>query len=106
MQKAPGKANNPDHGPAAFLQTTVGQTSSIQRHVDKAGPYQIKIDRSMVKCWLLIFRCSTVGAIHCKMIDSMDTSSFLLAVERFLVVRPIPSTIIADNGTSEAAIRH
>jgi hypothetical protein len=100
MQKAPGKANNPDHGPAAFLQTTVGQTSSIQRHVDKAGPYKIKIDRSMVKCWLLIFRCSTVGAIHCKMIDSMDTSSFLLAVERFLVVRPRPSTIIADNGTN------
>jgi hypothetical protein len=54
----------------------------------------------MVKCWLLIFRCSTVGAIHCKMIDSMDTSSFLLAVERFLAVRPRPSTIRADNGTN------
>jgi hypothetical protein len=34
------------------------------------------------------------------MIDSMDISSFLLAVERFLAVRPRPSTIIADNGTN------
>jgi hypothetical protein len=34
------------------------------------------------------------------MIDRMDTSSFLLAVEGFLAVRPRPSTIIADNGTN------
>jgi hypothetical protein len=32
--------------------------------IDVAGPYQTKIGRSMVKRWLLIFRCSMVGAIH------------------------------------------
>jgi hypothetical protein len=68
--------------------------------IDVAGTYQIKIGRSMVKRWLLIIRYSTVGAIHCEIIDSLDTSSFLLAVERFLTVRPKPSTIIADNGTN------
>jgi hypothetical protein len=44
--------------------------------IDVAGPYNIKIGRSMVKRWLLVIRCATVWAIHCKMIDSMDTSSF------------------------------
>jgi hypothetical protein len=41
-----------------------------------------------------------VGAVHFEMIDIMDTSSFLLAVEQFLAVRPRPSVIIADNGTN------
>jgi hypothetical protein len=34
------------------------------------------------------------------MLDSMDTSSFLLAIERFLAVRPRPSVFIADNGSN------
>jgi hypothetical protein len=97
MQKAPGEANNPL---PFFRQPSARLHPFNVTAIDIAGPYQIKIGRSMVKRWLLIFRCSTVGAIHCKMIDSMDTSSFLLAVERFLAVRPRPSTIIADNGTN------
>jgi hypothetical protein len=68
--------------------------------VDVAGPFKTKVGRSEVKRWLLIYRCSTVGAVHFKMIDTMDTSSFLLAVERFLAVRPRPSVIIADNRTN------
>jgi hypothetical protein len=68
--------------------------------VDVAGSFKTKVGRSEVKRWLLIFWCSTVGAVHFEMIDTMDTVSFLLAVERFLAVRPRPSVIIADNGTN------
>jgi hypothetical protein len=68
--------------------------------IDVAGPYYIKIERSIVKRWLLVICCATVGAIHCEMIDSMDTSSFLLAIERFLAVRPPLSVFLADNGTN------
>jgi hypothetical protein len=68
--------------------------------VDIAGPFKTKVGRSEVKRWQLIFGCSTVGAVHFEMIDTMDTSSFLLAVEQFLAVRPRPSAIIADNGTN------
>jgi hypothetical protein len=68
--------------------------------VDVAGPFKTKVGRSEVKRWLLIFRCSTVGAVNFKMIDTMDTLSFLLAVERFWAIRPRPSIIIADNGTN------
>jgi hypothetical protein len=43
------------------------------------------------------------------MIDTMDTSSFLLALERFLALRPRPCVIIADNGSNfkggEAALK-
>jgi hypothetical protein len=34
------------------------------------------------------------------MIDSMDTSSFLLAIKRFLAARPRPSVFLAYNGTN------
>jgi hypothetical protein len=43
--------------------------------VDVAGPFKTKVGRSEVKRWLLIFWCSTVGAVHLEMIDTMDTSS-------------------------------
>jgi hypothetical protein len=68
--------------------------------IDVAGHFQTKIGRSMVKRWLLVICCSTTGAVHLEMIDYMDTSSFLLAVERFLALRPGPSVFIADNGTN------
>jgi hypothetical protein len=68
--------------------------------VDVAGPFKTKVGRSEVKRWLMIFQCSTVGAVLFKMIETMETSSFLLGVERFLAVRPRPSVIIADNGTN------
>jgi hypothetical protein len=41
-----------------------------------------------------------VGCVHLEMMEKMDTSSFLLAVERFLAVRPRPSVFLADNGTN------
>jgi hypothetical protein len=48
----------------------------------------------------ILIRCSTTGAVHLKMINYMDTSSFLLAVKRLLALRPRPSVFIADNGTN------
>jgi hypothetical protein len=48
----------------------------------------------------IVIRCSRMGIVHLKMIDYMDTSSFLLAVKRLLALRPRPSVFIADSGTS------
>jgi transposase InsO family protein len=67
------------------------------------------VGRANVKRWLLVIRCATIGAVPFKMMDTMDTSSFLLALEQFLALRPRPSVIIADNGSNfkgaEAALK-
>jgi transposase InsO family protein len=67
------------------------------------------VGRDKVKRWLLVIRCATIGAVHFEMMDTMDTSSFLRALERFLALRPRPSVIIADNGSNfkggEAALK-
>jgi hypothetical protein len=54
-------------------------------------------DRAMTS---IVIRCSTTGAVHLDMIDYVDTSSFLLAVKRLLVLRPRPSFFLADSGTN------
>jgi hypothetical protein len=65
--------------------------------IDVAGPFMITHLGKKHKRWMLVFRCSTVGAVHLEMLDSMDTSWFLMAVERFLAVRPRPTVFLADN---------
>jgi hypothetical protein len=63
--------------------------------IDVAGPYNVVkdkmegggVDNNLPgKRWLLEIRCTTVGAVHLEIINSMDTASFLLAIERFLAV--------------------
>jgi hypothetical protein len=68
--------------------------------INVAGPFQTKIGRSVVTRWLLVGRCSTTGAVHLGMIDYIDTSGFLLAVEGFLALRPRHSSFTADDGAN------
>jgi hypothetical protein len=68
--------------------------------VDLAGPFSVTEMKVVHKRWLLALRCATLGAVQLEMIDLMNTLSFLMAMERFLLVRPRPSVLLADNGTS------
>jgi hypothetical protein len=68
--------------------------------VDVAGSFVAIQNKLPLKRWLLVIRCATTGAVHLEMIDSMDTSSFLLAIERFIAIRPRPTVFLADNGTN------
>jgi hypothetical protein len=54
-------------------------------------------DRAMTS---IVVRCSTKGAVHLDMMDYVDTSSFLLAVERLLALRTRPSVFMANGGTN------
>jgi hypothetical protein len=68
--------------------------------VDVAGPYYITERKETHKRWLLVIRCTTIGAVQLEMLDNMNTLSFLMAIERFLAVRPRPAVLLADNGTN------
>ena len=47
-----------------------------------------------------LFICFTVRAIHIEVIHSMDTSSFINALQRFVCRRGQPKEITSDNGTN------
>ena len=52
------------------------------------------------KRWGFLFTCLTTRAVHIEVVPSLDTSSCVMGVERFIARRGTPTTIMSDNGTS------
>ena len=68
--------------------------------VDYFGPFHVTIRRSSEKRWGFLFTCLTTRAIHIELVPSMDTSSCVMAIERFISRRGTPSITWSDNGTN------
>ena len=68
--------------------------------VDYFGPFHVTIRRSSEKRWGFLFTSLTTRAIHIELVPSMDTSSCLMAIERFVSKRGTHSINWSDNGTN------
>ena len=68
--------------------------------VDCFGPYMVKQGRSVVKRYGCIFTCLVMRAIHIEILHSLNTDSFLNALQRFISRRGQPEIIRSDNGTN------
>jgi len=68
--------------------------------VDIFGPFVVRRGRSSVKRYGCLFTCLVVRAIHIEVVHSMDTDSFLNALQRFMCRRGRPAEIFSDNGTN------
>ena len=68
--------------------------------VDCFGPFLTKSGRKQHKRYGCIFTCLTTRAIHLEVLDTMDTSSFINALQRFISRRGYPKTICSDQGTN------
>ena len=68
--------------------------------VDLMGPVLIKSGRSEVKRWVVIFSCMASRALHIEVVNSLDTSAFLNALERFMARRGPIAELISDNGSN------
>ncbi len=66
--------------------------------VDYFGPFSVTVRRSSEKRWGFLFTCITTRAIHLEVVHSLDTSSCLMAFERFIPRRGKPLVIWSDNG--------
>lgn len=66
--------------------------------VDCFGPFHVKRGRSLVKRYGVLFTCLNLRAIHIEVAHSMDTSSFVEALRRFIARRGSPEEIRSDNG--------
>ena len=71
--------------------------------LDYFGPFYVSIKRSTEKRWGFLFTCLTTRAVHFEVVTSMDTSSCVMGIERFVSRRGIPSVILSDNGTNFVA---
>ncbi|XP_030845109.1 uncharacterized protein LOC115925437 [Strongylocentrotus purpuratus] len=68
--------------------------------VDCFGPYMVRQGRSSVKRYGCIFTCLVIRAIHIEVLHSLETDSFLNALQRFISRRGQPEIIRSDNGTN------
>ena len=68
--------------------------------VDFFGPFLVKVGRSQAKRYGCIFTCMTVRAIHIEVAHSLDTDSFINALQRFISRRGQPLEVSSDNGTN------
>ena len=68
--------------------------------VDYFGPLYVPVRRSTEKRWGFRFTCLTTRAVYLEIVPSLDTSSCVMDIERFISRRGTPSTIWSDNGTN------
>lgn len=58
------------------------------------------------KRWAVIFTCLTIRATHIEIIESLDTSSFINALRRFLAIRGSVAQLRSDCGTNFVGARN
>ena len=73
--------------------------------LDVFGPWEVTARRTRgghanSKRWAVIFTCFSTRAIHIELVESMDTSSFINALRRFMAIRGHVEQIHSDCGTN------
>ena len=78
--------------------------------LDVFGPWQICVrctrgGLAHAKCWAVLFTCMTTQAIHVEVIETMDTSSFINALRRFLALQG-PVRVHSECGSNYVGARN
>lgn len=72
--------------------------------LDFCGPFSIKLIPGRVKrtykCYVCIFVCFVVKAIHLEIVSNLSTEAFIGAMKRFISRRGRPSDLFSDNATN------
>ena len=68
--------------------------------VEYFGPFYVTVRRTTEKKWGFLFTCLPTRAVHVDIVPSMDASSCVMGVERYVSRRGTPAIIWSDNGTN------
>jgi hypothetical protein len=68
--------------------------------VDYFGPISVTKARTTVKRYGCVFTCLNIRAVHIEIACSLNTDSFIMALQRFISRRGRPVSIRSDNGTN------
>lgn len=72
--------------------------------VDFGGPFFYKSNQGrgskLYKCYLSLFICLTVKAVHLELVTDLSTQAFLQAFQRFMSRRGKPNNVYSDNGSN------
>ena len=82
--------------PLLSFRVKQGNPPFFRSGIDLFGPTYAKQKRSRVKRWGCIFVCLSVRVVHIDLAESLDTDSFINAMQRFISRRGRPSLIVSD----------
>ena len=68
--------------------------------VDYFGPFYVTVRRTNEKRWGFLFVCLTTPAVQVEIVPSMDASSYVMGVERFVSCRSTPAILWSENCTN------
>lgn len=79
--------------------------------LDVFGPFEVVARRTRgglanAKRWVVIYVCLSMSAIHLEVIESMDTSSFICALRRFISIRGQVKEIRCDCGSNHVGAKN
>ncbi|KAL0821872.1 hypothetical protein ABMA28_005274 [Loxostege sticticalis] len=74
----------------------------IKTSVDFAGPFYVRANKvrnaKIVKCYVAVFVCMSVKAIHLEIVSELSTEAFLATLRRFVSRRGLCTDIYSDCG--------
>ena len=65
--------------------------------LDYIGPFKVREAGAIVKCYVLLFTCARIRAIHLECLKSLDLATFISTFEIFAARRGKPELIRSDN---------
>lgn len=68
--------------------------------VDYFGPMMVTVGRHTEKRYGALFTCLTVRAVHIEIVNTLNTSSCIIAIRNFICRRGTPREFFSDNGTN------
>jgi hypothetical protein len=92
------KANEFHFAPYHFSRMGDGLYPFYYTGTDLFGPFVVGFGKRTPKRWGAVFICHTTRACHLEMVDSMNTDSFLMALDRFTHLRNVPCELFCDQG--------
>ena len=85
--------------PVSRVDTSAGNPFNVVG-ADVCGPFKVKVKRSSVKRYVVIFACHSSRAIHCEVLHSLTADSFINSCRRLMSRRGKVERFVMDQGTN------
>ncbi|XP_062526540.1 uncharacterized protein LOC134199505 [Bombyx mori] len=101
--------NQPRMGPLPAVRVRPARPF-LKTAVDFVGPFYVRANKvrnaKIIKCYVSVFVCMSVKAIHLELVSELSTEAFIAALRRFTSRRGLCTDIYSDCGKNFVGCNH